>query len=41
MSIRRLVQAIVFVATLTIALSAPIASSTAYACPPEGGSGLC
>jgi hypothetical protein len=41
MSIRRLIQAIVFVASLAIAFSAPIPTSTAYACPPDGGGGLC
>jgi len=41
MSIRRAFQLIVFVATLAIAFSAPIATSTAYACPPDGGGGLC
>lgn len=41
MSIRRVFQIFVFVATLAIAFSAPLATSTAYACPPDGGGGLC
>jgi hypothetical protein len=41
MSIRRVIQAIVFVTALAFAFSAPIASSTAYACDPSGGTGFC
>src|SRR2546427_5178150 len=41
MSIRRLVQLIVFISALAIGFAGPISSSTAYACNPEGGGAFC
>jgi len=41
MSIRRVIQIFAFLSALAIAFSAPIATSTAYACPPSGSAGDC
>jgi hypothetical protein len=41
MSIRRAIQIFAFLSALAIAFSAPIATSTAYACPPSGSAGDC
>jgi len=41
MSIRRFVQIIAFLSALAFAFSAPVATSTAYACPNGGSGGDC
>jgi hypothetical protein len=41
MSIRRFVQIVAFLSALAFAFSAPIATTTAYACDPEGSGGHC
>jgi hypothetical protein len=40
-SIRRIVQIVAFLSALAFAFASPLASSTAYACDPQGSAGFC